>query len=90
MREIRISERIRVELDHGRTRGCWEPKSGWIVVQRSTLSDLAQFAAVLLHEVAHAVSGQADVSREFEEKLTEFLGQVARHALLGPRGARPD
>jgi hypothetical protein len=35
----------------------------------------------LLHEVAHALSGANDVSREFESKLTQMTGTISSKAL---------
>jgi hypothetical protein len=52
-------------------------KEGTIIIKRDVLSDLKRYAGTLLHEVAHASSGLPDVSREFENKLNEYIGVVA-------------
>ena len=52
-----------------------------ITIKRSALSSMEGYAGVLLHEAAHATSGEGDVTREFESKLTWMLGRVAVLAL---------
>jgi hypothetical protein len=44
---------------------------------RSQLKSLRRFAGTLLHEIAHARSGYDDVTRDFENELTNMLGDVA-------------
>jgi hypothetical protein len=56
--------------------GVWEPVEGWIIVKRSQLQSLVDFAGTVLHELSHALSGAPDMSLEFEQKLTEELGGV--------------
>ena len=58
-----------------------EASNGRIIIKRSQLGSLPDFAGTLLHEVAHARSGLGDVSRDFESVLTEFLGRAASCAL---------
>lgn len=81
--EIRISERMRVAgKEDWKTRGTWERSERRIVIHRQVLQDPQEFAAVLLHEVAHPKSGDApDQTREFERALTDLLGEVADAAL---------
>jgi hypothetical protein len=57
--------------------GVWEPDEQRIVIKRSQLQSLAEFAGTLLHEVAHATTDAPDVSEPFERELTEFLGRTA-------------
>lgn len=60
--------------------GLWyEGKS--IIVLRSQLKNIQNYAGTLLHEAAHAISRASDVSREFESELTRLLGKVASKAL---------
>ena len=56
---------------------------GWtrIIIRRAVLSGLEEYAGVLLHEAVHATTWTHDVTREFESKLTEMLGNVAVMAL---------
>jgi len=61
--------------------GLWEANKRRIIVKRDQLVSLKDFAGTLLHEIAHARSGQSDVSRGFEQALTELLGQTAASAL---------
>lgn len=90
--EIRISETMRPESDSSEGKlvllnasGCYSPTMG-IVVKRSELRSLERFAAVLLHEAAHASSGATDATREFENRLTDYLGKTACQALNRSRG----
>jgi len=77
--EIRISSTMRVTGGSDwKTEGTWEPLEGRIVIHRPVLKDPVDFAATLLHEVAHPKSGGApDQSREFEKALTDLLGEIA-------------
>jgi hypothetical protein len=76
---IRISETMRVGLDT--TEGVWDPAIQSIVIKRSQLRSLAEYAGTLLHEAAHATTGAQDVTRQFESVLTDYLGQTARGAV---------
>lgn len=40
------------------------------------LNTLNNYAGTLLHECAHAISDASDVSRDFEEELTNIIGCV--------------
>ncbi|MHB1516504.1 MAG: ATP-binding protein [Acidiferrobacteraceae bacterium] len=82
VKEVLISETMRLDVyGHHDPGGCWEPGTGRIIIKRDHLETLASFAGVLLHEAAHARSGAGDVSREFENELTDLLGVVASKAL---------
>jgi hypothetical protein len=82
IKSLKISETMRPDLATGsQTSGLWDPSSGAIIVKRSQLNSLAAFAGTVLHELVHARSGYADVSREFETALTELLGTVADSSL---------
>ncbi|MRJ06975.1 MAG: ATP-binding protein [Epsilonproteobacteria bacterium] len=84
IKQVRISETIRKDLESPReTVGVWEPKTGSIIIKRTQLRSVEDYAGTLLHEVAHAISGTSDVTREFELVLTELLGKVAKQALKG-------
>jgi len=78
---IRISETMRVGLDT--TSGVWDTTLRAIVIKRSQLGSLADFAGTLLHEAAHATTGAQDVTRQFESVLTDYLGQTAQQAVAG-------
>jgi len=76
---VLISETLRVTVDD--SNGVWDNSIPAIVIKRSALSSLADYAGVLLHEMAHAMSGAPDVSRNFEVTLTRYLGLAASAAL---------
>ncbi len=76
---IRVSETMRVGFDT--TDGVWDPALQSIVIKRSKLRSLADYAGTLLHEAAHATTGAFDVTREFEAVLTDYLGRVSDRAV---------
>lgn len=77
--EVRISETMRVTSDD--TEGVWDRGIPAIVVKRSRLESVDGYAATLLHEVAHAITGTGDATREFERVLTDYLGKTAKAAI---------
>lgn len=77
--QIRISETMRVTSDD--TNGVWDSSIPAIVVKRTKLASLAEYAATLLHEVGHATSGAVDATREFERVLTDYLGKASGAAI---------
>jgi HSP90 family molecular chaperone len=80
VRGIRISETMRSTMSSMiDAAGVWE--APYIIIKRSELRDLKDYSGTLLHEAAHASSGAPDVSRDFELKLSEFLGKVSTKAL---------
>jgi hypothetical protein len=81
---IRISESMRQQQDV--TVGAWDHAIGAIVIKRSQLTSLEAFAGTLLHEIAHALTGCPDVSREFESVLTDYLGKAALAAIKADGG----
>lgn len=79
---IRISSTMRPDFLTGNCAvGLWDSESSSIVIRRDQLGSLEQFAGVLLHEMAHALSGHDDVTREFEGTLTSMLGVTAAAAI---------
>lgn len=77
---VKISETMRSTMSTMiDAAGVWEPP--YIIIKRTELRDLKSYAGTLLHEVAHASSGFGDVNRDFELKLSEFLGVIAEEAL---------
>ncbi len=82
VKEVKISETMRkgvgLAVD---TEGVWESPMGRIVIKRSALTSLDRYSGTLLHEVAHALSGADDVTREFELELTKLTGLVVEFAL---------
>lgn len=73
---IAVSETMR--LDHGfEAIGLWQAAEGRIVVRRDQLASPEAFAGTLLHELAHARSGAGDMTRAFENELTDLMGRFA-------------
>ena len=78
---LRISETIRPDAgERADAVGLWQPSIRRIVVKRTQLSSLADFAGTLAHELIHATSGHGDVTRDFEAALTRGLGLLAARA----------
>jgi hypothetical protein len=87
VREIKISETMRPDfLTANEAAGLWDPASSNIIIKRAQLTSLSAFAGTLLHEIAHARSGYADVTRDFETELTRMLGTVAASHLTPAKG----
>lgn len=62
--------------------GLWRPNEKQIIIKRSILSEgKSRFIGVLLHELAHSISGATDASRAFENELTRLLGIYGAKAL---------
>jgi hypothetical protein len=75
--EVLVSETMRLmEGRYQEAVGVWAPAEGWIIVKRSQLKSLADFAGTVLHELSHALSGAPDMSFEFEQQLTAELGGI--------------
>ena len=81
--DVRVSETMRVDPSVQNVRGSWNRENRRIVIHRPILQNFTEFAAVLLHEAAHAKSGAIDLTRAFELALTDELGEVATTALHG-------
>jgi hypothetical protein len=80
IRKVLISETMRLEgLEEAV--GVWEPHEGRIVIKRSQLKSLRDYAGTLLHETAHATSSAPDVSAWFEDELTRSLGTIASQSI---------
>ena len=77
--EVRISETMRISRDD--TDAVWDPELDAIVIKRARLKSLPDYAATLLHEAAHAMTGTHDATREFENVLTGYLGKTSNAAL---------
>jgi hypothetical protein len=81
--QVLVSETMRLmEGRYQEAVGLWEPEKGWIIVKRSQLQSLADFAATVLHELSHALSGAPDLSLEFEQQLTAELGSIVARNIL--------
>lgn len=80
VQSVKISETMRPEAgSFSEACGLWTGSE--IIIKRSELSTVEDYAAVLLHEIAHARSGKSDITIGFEHELTSLLGMVASEAL---------
>jgi hypothetical protein len=65
----------------------YEREKKRIVIRRDQLVNEARFCGTLLHELAHARSGETDQTIEFENELTRLLGFLAA-ASMTDRGSK--
>jgi hypothetical protein len=80
VREIKISETMRMEsYSFMEASGIWEASTGTIIIKRTLLISIEEYAGTLLHEIAHARSGAPDISSDFEQSLTDLLGKTGSH-----------
>lgn len=62
--------------------GLWRASERQIIIKRNVLTEgKARFIGVLLHELAHAISGATDATRAFEGELTRLLGVFGEKSL---------
>ena len=61
--------------------GLWVSETKSIIIKRDTLKSIEEYAEVLLHEIAHVISGAHDVSREFELILSKLLEIIVKQKL---------
>ena len=74
--DLRISETIRLEEDGTVAKGVWDSAENSIIIKREVLSDVEEYAGVLFHEFAHYATRTKDITREFENVLTDMLGYI--------------
>jgi hypothetical protein len=80
---IKISSTMRKELfAEVETLGLWDEKSSSIILSRKTLKSISDYSGTLLHELIHAKTGYADVTREFEHSLTENIGELCNRLIV--------
>ena len=77
VKEIIIVEKIYESEFSYETLGLWIPMENKILIRRDQLRSTMQYSGVLLHECAHAISGEADVNRNFELELTKIIGTIS-------------
>lgn len=77
VRKIIIVEKIYESELFNETVGLWIPAENKILIKRNQLKSIKEYSGTLLHECAHAISGEGDVSRNFELKLTEIIGIIS-------------
>jgi hypothetical protein len=82
VKTVKISETMRLtKPGAAEVVGLWEEDEGRIVIKRTQLKNLPDYAGTLLHEAAHAISGAPDVSEVFEQELTDLIGMSAAQVL---------
>ena len=75
VKHIKISSTMRKDFfQEEETLGCWDEKTSSIVLARKTLKLLSGYSGTLVHELIHAKTGYRDVTRDFENSLTEKIG----------------
>lgn len=85
VKAVRVSNTMRVDFATGSDAlGLWDGSTNSIVIRRDQLSSISNFAGTLLHEIVHAYTGYDDVTRSFENALTDVIGKTASAALAVP------
>ncbi len=83
VKSIKISTTMRkdffADID---TQGCWDEKTKSIVLSRKTLKSISEYSGTLIHELIHAETGYSDVTREFENSLTDTIGKLCQRILI--------
>lgn len=82
VKTIHLAEMIDFTSEDECTYGCFRPIYEDIVISRHLLLRPEAFLGVLCHELAHAKSKAYDISKDFEDELTNMLGYIA-YALVG-------
>jgi hypothetical protein len=82
LNEIKVSETMQKDETTFRPAdGVWDSPN--IIIKRSVLQNQERYIAVLLHELAHCISGASDATRSFENELTRLLGILGNKAISG-------
>lgn len=76
VREILISETLRMAESGRMIFGLYDPATQRIVIRRDRLADPVDYCGDLVHELVHADSGHTDGTLDFEDALTEQLGMI--------------
>lgn len=74
---IRIAEIIRYDNHDTLIEGICRLENREIVISRCSLYRKEKFLSVLLHELAHARSESNDLTKDFENELSDMLGLLA-------------
>lgn len=81
VKQIKISETIYESEIFVETVGLWDSSEEIVIIKRGQLKNLQSFAGTLIHECMHAKSGEDDVSRGFEQALTDIIGVLVAKQL---------
>ncbi|HLR38700.1 MAG TPA: ATP-binding protein [Chitinophagaceae bacterium] len=78
--EIKISNTMQKDFfSEIEVMGCWDSSTSYIVLARKTLNSVQSYSGTLIHELIHAKTGYADVTRNFEIELTDTIGHLCNH-----------
>lgn len=61
--------------------GIWDSENQRIIIWRPKLKNEEEFLGIILHEIAHAISGATDATRVFESELTRLLGIFSKASI---------
>lgn len=75
--KLEISEKLRPDIYGNSTLGVWDKSIGKIVILRNQLQTLDKFLGTLIHEIVHATGQGEDLTRQFENILTNTIGILA-------------
>lgn len=73
---VLVSEKIRIDSFGEETNGVYEPSEHRIIIKRKVLKNNAKFCGTLAHELCHYQHGYQDNTRDFENDLTDVLGDM--------------
>lgn len=73
---VKIADSLEKNCDFYQTKGVWDRTLNSIIIKRSELSSIRSYAEVLIHELIHAETGFSDVTRDFENVLSETIGNL--------------
>ena len=84
VRSIRISTTMRKSFLTEATTplGLWDSPTGTIILSQKALGSISTYSGTLIHELVHAKTGEDDVTRAFENSLTEAIGRLCELALV--------
>lgn len=79
--KIYISETLRPGNYYDTTVGVYESLNDRIIISRSQLKSIYEFAGTLMHELVHANKRFVDLERNFETELTRIIGKLLGYVI---------
>lgn len=89
VRQIYLAEMVEFEQEDTCIYGVFRPMRNDIVISRHLLARPEAFLSTLCHELAHARSEAGDITKAFEEELSNMLGYIG-YALVKLCGNNKD
>lgn len=77
VQSIKIAKQLYTKEELYGTVGLWNPEEKTIYILKDQLISREKFLGTLYHEFIHAKTGFSDVSRQFENQLTQVIGLFA-------------